>query len=587
MVSVFAVTAASIILRKMEHPWEGLTAKRIRQGRPWVGEDYGRYWGFWIGLGVTILVGLITLLSRWWWSWAHPPAAVGPTVDTARFRRLAWLALAAIVLLAASIRVPQLNRPILRDEQDTLRYHIHGYHFYDPKNEGAFTFRQVTWAEAAFWNPVGNNPVLLSVTSKASLALWHHLSGASAERFSRIAVRVPPLLAGLLSIITLAWCVLGFAPVRVALLAALIAAIHPLHIEYCEQARGYAFVMLGAGLALGGAIRALRGDPWRHWIALVGGSAVMLYAYIGSLFFVGPLALTIILVIAARWWRAARSVTADDTAVAVARRDAVRLLIVGLLGVGIYLALAFPSVICFWEHRERFPWKFTPRAEWWFVFWTEYASGRLFQLPPSTEGSPTPLTEIVDAFVAPHPLLWFGIVVATGLTFAGLVRVWRKVERPVAFVIGVAFLAPFFQIAVHGLLTHMVLFFFYLIYWLPVVIGLEAWAADGIFSWIADRVTGVTGSESATGATPSASDPRWRVAWLILACAFVAFILNSTSPTRLPRRWTMANLAPEPEVFDRGEYHWIVYPEGRTLKLDLDLPVPPAFPDEPAITTTR
>ncbi len=573
IVSALLVTVAIVILRKMEHPWEGMTAKRIRLDRPWMAADYGRYWGFWIGLGTTILVAAVTIASRWWWSWAHPPDARLRTERTTSFHRHTWLALAGILLLAAWIRVPQLNRPILRDEQDTLRYHIHGYHFYDQKNEGRFTFHRVTWAEAAFGNEIGNNPVLMSVASKAALELWQEVAGAGDERFSRIAVRLPPLLAGLLSIATLAWCVLGFASRRVALLAALVAAIHPLHIEYCEQARGYAFVMLGATLTLGGAIRALRDSRWRHWIALVGGSAMMLYAYLGSLFFVAPLALAVVGIVAVRGWRAVRS--RSEIEILAARRDAVRLVVTGLIGVGLYLVLALPSVICFWEHREKFPWKFTPSAQWWLVFWTEYASGRLFQLPHAPNGETVPLPELIEAFVKPHPLLWLGIFVASALTLTGLVRVWRKSTHHVALLVGIAFLAPFLQIAVHGLFTHMVLFFFYLIYWLPVVIGLEAWGADGVISWLADRIAGGTGGENPMHPW------RWRVAWTVLAALFLAFILRSTGPDRLPRHWGLVERRDEPEIFDRGDYHWIVYPEGRTLKLDRSLPVPPRFPDEP------
>ncbi|MCB1232880.1 MAG: glycosyltransferase family 39 protein, partial [Verrucomicrobiae bacterium] len=475
IVSALVVTVAIVILRKMEHPWEGLTAKRIRQDRPWIGEDYGRYWGFWLGLGATILVSLVTFASHWWWSWAHPQLAPNTSgnAKAKRFHRGAWFALAAILVLAAWIRVPNLNRPILRDEQDTLRYHIHGYHHYDEKHGGVFTFQDVPWSDAAFWNKVGNNPVLLSVLAKGSNDLWLKFSGKSPDHFNRIAIRLPVVIAGILSIAAIAWFVFAFASQRVALLAALLAAIHPFHIEYSEEARGYAFVMLGAALALGGAIRALRKSGWWHWIALVGGSAMMLYAYIGSVFFVAPLALTVIGIVLwrnAQTWR-----TADDkNARLAARRDLTRLMVTGLIGVSIYLVFALPPMICFWDHKENFPWRFTVSFQWWFVFWTEFATGQFYQLPKKPDGDFAPLSEAIAVIVKPRPWTWIGIFAASLLILVGVGKTMRRVNVATGFVIGVAFLAPFIQIFFHGVITHMVLFFFYLIYWLPVVIGLEA-----------------------------------------------------------------------------------------------------------------
>lgn len=574
IVSALVVTVAIVILRKMEHPWEGLTAKHISQGREWVGEDYGRYWGFWLGLCATILVSVVAFASYWWWSWAHPKAVSAQKIPSAnRLGRWGWIALAAILVLAAWIRVPNLNRPILRDEQDTLRYHIHGYYFYDEKHEGAFTSFDVPWADAAFWNKVGNNPVLLSILSKGSNEIWQKLTGAPHDRINRVAIRIPVLIAGLLSIVALAWFVLGFASWRVALLAALIAAVHPFHIEYSEQARGYAFVMLGAALALGGAIRALRKGGWWHWVALVGGSAIMLYAYIGSVFFVAPLALTVIGVVLWRYVRTLRSASEPDRL--ASRRDLVRLMVTGLIGVSIYLVFALPPMFCFWDHKENFPWQFTVSLQWWFVFWTEFVSGQFLQLPKTADGDFAPLSVAIDTLVKPHPWVWLGIFSASVLIIVGLVKALRNSTGATALVIAIGFLAPFIQIFFHGEVTHMVLFFFYLIYWLPVVIGLEACGADAVFTFVADRIASLGAGNAAGGGNPA----RWRIAWAALVVGFGLFLFYATGPRRLiwPLRWV--NVAREPTLIDRGDFHWIVYPDGRMLKLDRSLPVPDQFPE--------
>ena len=480
----------------------------------------------------------------------------------------------AILLLAGLLRVPQIDREILRDEQDTLRYHIHGYHFYDEKHGGGLTFQAVTWADAAFWNQHGNNPVLMSVAAKASLVIWQKWTGTPGDHLNVVAIRLPSLIAGWASIAVLAWCLMGFASGRVALLGALMAAIHPLHIDYCEQARGYAFVMLGAPLALGSAIRALRSGRWLSWIGLVGGCAIMLYAYIGSLFFVCPLALTVIVILACRWWKSLRA--GDRQAILTARRDVTRLVVTGLIGTSIYLVLALPSIICFWDYREKFPWRFAPSAQWWLVFWTEYASGHFFQLPRNAEGNTEPLSVLIDTFLKQNPLLWAEILLAPALAIAGLIQIWRKSERWISPLIGVAFLTPFLQIAVHGLMTHIVLFYFYLIYWLPVVIGLEAFAVDSFFAWAADQLSSTKGDLDQS--TRRGHAPWWPI-WLTMASVWIGFLFLNGGLKQNFRAWLAPKRERELVNYDRGDFHWINYPEGRLLRLRKEKEIPQVFPE--------
>ena len=567
-VSTLFVVAGAVVLEKMEHPWEGMTGKRIELGRPWLAEDYGRYWGFWMGTLATVAIALVTILSRWWWPRAHP-SKMPEIPERRRFHWLAWVILVAILLLAAWMRIPKLDGPLLRDEQDTLRYHVHGFYFHDRKNDDALTFKTVTWAEAAFWNPMGNNPVLMSVLSKATIDVWRSFTGSPEDRFSHVALRLPAFLAGLASIAALAWFVLAFAPQRVALLAALLATIHPFHMEYCDEARGYAFVMLGSAIALGSAIRAFRHGYWRYWVGLTAGSALMLYAYLGSVFFVAPFALTAVILALWRWRRAVAS--GDQSAVNMARRNAIRLGVAGIVGVCLYLVLAIPPAVCFWVNREHFPRTFTPSGQWWAVFWTEFASGHLFQMSHSTDGSLAPLSELVDSFLKPQPLLWFEIFIAPLLVVAGLVSVWRKPDRGAALLLGVAFLTPFAQIAVHALVTHMVLFYFYLIYWLPVIIALEAAGIDALITFVIKRLPPV--------GEPDVRPIRGRLGWATLAAGFFFLIFAAISPDRIPKTWQPVGRPQTPVAYDRGEAHWIVFPEGRTLKLDRGQPVPDRFPD--------
>jgi hypothetical protein len=555
------VIAACVVLRKMEHPWEGVTAKRVRDGRPLDASDLGRIYGFWFGLVATIVTGLAALTSRWWWRAANP----GPQpeiVPVRRFGGRVWLILALLLTLATWLGARHLDRPVRRDEQDTLRFHIHGYYAPDSVT-GELEFIEATWPDAFFGNQHGNNPVLLSVAAKTSLSLWQKVTGLPEDHFSNVAIRLPGYLACGLAVLAMAWCVRGMASAGAAALGAALLMCHPAFVEYSLQARGYVFVMLGVPLALGAAVRALDGGGWRHWSLLVAACAMMLYAYLGSVFFVAPLAATVLAIIV---WRAWRSRKSGDPA---PRRDLIRLMVTGTIGVSLYLTAAMPPLMSFWINRENFPWLFHADAHWWLSLVTEYAGGRIFKYPVTPEDNHLPIGETILILMRDFPLVWIGMALVIALVASGLVRVWRdRQRRDMAILLSVAFLSPFLQIAVHAWVTHMLLFAYYLLYWLPVVLCL---AALGMDAWCR-AITAKMGSDRAG-----------RTAAIGLMAAYYV----TTGIGGMGYLWEEPYIMTKPEVFARGDQHWIIYPEERMLKLSNTLPVPETFPEGVAFPPPR
>lgn len=553
-VTIFVI-AACVVLRKMEHPWEGVTAKRVRDGRPLAAEDLGRIYGFWFGLAATIVTGLAALTSGWWWRAANPePPPEKSQMPTRKLGGRVWLFLALLLTLATWLGARHLDRPVRRDEQDTLRFHIHGYYAPDSVS-GGLEFIKATWADAFFGNQHGNNPVLLSVAAKTSLSLWQKITGLPEDRFSNVAIRLPGYLACGLAVLAMAWCVRGMASAGAAAIGAALLMCHPAFVEYSLQARGYVFVLLGVPLALGAAIRALDRGAWRHWALLVAACAMMLYAYLGSVFFVAPLALTTLAIVAWRAWTSRRS---GDPA---PRRDVIRLTVTGAIGVSLYLTAAMPPLMSFWINRENFPWLFHADAHWWLSLMTEYAGGRIFSYPVTPEDNLLPIGETLPILLRDFPLVWIGMALVIAAVATGLTRLWRhRPRRDAAVLLSVAFLTPFLQIAAHAWVTHMLLFAYYLIYWLPVVLCL---AALGIDSWCG-AITARTG------------DGR---AGRLAAIASMAVYYVTTGIGGMGYFWEEPYIMTKPEVFTRGDQNWIVYPEERMLKLSNTLPVPETFPE--------
>lgn len=561
---VLFVVIACVILRKMEHPWEGLTGWKIRMGKPWKPVDYGRFYSFWMGLAATVSIGVMVLSSRWWWPWAHPTAAPPGSAVPASWGRRGWLVLALIVAGSAWLRGQHLDRQVYRDEQDTLRYHVHGYYQVNRQGDG-LEFVSASWPDAAFGNRYGNNPVLMSILSRAALEGWWWVSGEPRDRYHPAVVRFPGFLAGLASIVALAWCLNGFAPARVALLGAAVAAMHPVHADYCIQARGYAYVLLGVPLALGGAVRALQSGRWRDWIALVGGSVITLYAYLGGLFLIAPLALTTVGVVLGRIWSRRRLPVLRPLAV----RDLLRLAVVGSVGVALYLTAALPSLMGFLEKKEAFPRMFPVDWTWWVAMWTQYAGGRILSIPTQDSGAPVALAHAFREVVAPQPLLWLGMVLVALVAVAGLIRLWRRGPASTRLLMTVAAASPFLQIGVHFGVTKMVLFAYYLIYWLPPLICLFAVGLDGILERIAEsRLFG------GSGGSPS------RLAWGSAALVALAVLYCTVGIGTAKGLNVRSRPSSQPSVFTRSTFNWISYPDGRTLKWDAKRPVPGTFSPE-------
>lgn len=554
---VAAILLGLLILVRMEHSWEGATLKRSSIGLDaMIGVDFGRIYGFWAGVGNVVLLSLILISSRWWW----PRANANLPIETAFNKpgipgRAEKLLLIALILFSVWIRLPQLDRWVFRDEQDTLRYQIHGYHQLDKKTQ-QLEFLEATWADAFFWNPHGNNPVLTSVTSKASLDLWRAISGAPRDTFNRIAFRLPVFLAGLLTIVALWWMARAVLIPELALGVAAMGALHPEIINYGIEARGYGFMLLGVCVSIGAAFRALRHGTWRNWGLLGFGFFIMLFAYAGSVFFVLPFALIIFGTLLGRRRQSELKAAAD--------RDLLRLILVGAAFGGIFVQVEMPALMCFLLQQRPFPWTNELDASWLFSYWTQYATGRMFEWDGATPGSPSLISHVLGTLFPQAPLYWTLAISIPVFMVVGLVSFWRANPPWARLLIVVALISPLLQAVVHFYVIHRVLFFFYLLYVLPVYLVL---LLQGLFR-IGQLLAVPQGMHPVSSKVPGA----------VLTGFLVLYFVTCTSPKPALQHSDFL-VQTEPEVYTRGKSNWIVYPTGQILSQRTELPIPATFAD--------
>lgn len=274
LVAMAALLAAWLVSTRPDWAW--VLSERAARGARLRLVDYVRA-GFWWGtlLNVVLLLGLAAT-ARWW---GRPVQTTG--VPSGLTRGM-WGIVAATVLVGGWFRWERMELSLYADEEYTLRNYVLGR--WVPTPEGEVRFRPVSWLETAFQNLEANNHVPFSLLSRVGVEFWQ-ASGGGESRFDAAVFRWPSLVFGLATLPLLAWLggLLGFP--RAGVLAALLLALHPWHIRYSSEGRGYGMMMAIAVLTTCFLVRGLRGGRWRDWIGFGVTQWLLLWTYPGSLYF--------------------------------------------------------------------------------------------------------------------------------------------------------------------------------------------------------------------------------------------------------------------------------------------------------------
>ncbi len=198
---------------------------------------------------------------------AAPPAAAAST----RPRLSSWWPLAALIVLAAALRLATLDQQSFwYDEAFTPVHVLHS-------GLGA-TLRAVVHHE--------NTP-----------PLWYLIAWADARLFGdgALALRLPSAIAGVLTVPVVWGVAQQLAGRRAALIAAAIVAVNPLFVWYSQEARAYGLFVLTAALALLCFVRALDEPSPARLAAFALTGALALLSHYFAVFLLVPMALWLLL----------------------------------------------------------------------------------------------------------------------------------------------------------------------------------------------------------------------------------------------------------------------------------------------------
>ncbi len=532
--------AVGLWLGMREKPWEGSGARHLAQGRALRFEEVVRMQLWWAGVWVAGGLGALGLSGWWWMGWARvgeigaSRGALGEAAGAgaAWGRRSAWL-LAGAMLLGLGLRLPRMDRAMDRDEQDTVRRSMIGYVPQGRPGEPDGKAVVHPWKMTIWECAQANNPFLFSAVARGTVRGWQALVGAEPWRVSLVALRLPSLVAGVLGLGVLGW--LGYLAGRpgVGIGAALLGAVHPLHVEFSTQARGYGMVLLFVPLAMGFAWEALRRGRWRDWWGMAVSLLGLLMANPGSLYFAASLGFFV-----GGWlrWRSWRD--GGGWAVVGLSRLGVCVAAVGLGYLPLILP-ALPQALAFLKTM-----KGPLDGMWVLMTWAQYGGGFFYPsvavADPWAEQGRGAVDYLLGGYFREDPVAAVFLVAGVPwLLWVGARWWWGQGGfRPILLgAVG----APLAAYGMHRSAESPFLYYWYLIYWLPGGLLLTAAALVRL----------------GRGAGP------WRGAGLGALYLAVFGFMNRPETGRMS--WTGAS-ATEAQVYVRGRYEWTTRPDGITYR---------------------
>lgn len=200
-----------------------------------------------------------------------------------RFSGTEKLVLGAAVAMACFTNLPRLHLSLWGDEEYLVKRMIADQVERAP--DGHLEIQPTPWA-ATLWdmhrptNHVGYTVIARLVHD----TFFQRGTGPTDPFFSEALVRLPTLLAGLLSIGALVWAALVWGWRGGVAWVALAYAAHPWFVRFGVDARAYGFVLLLMPLLIGFLGMAVQTGRWRWWLAFGLAEFYLFWSYFGSVY---------------------------------------------------------------------------------------------------------------------------------------------------------------------------------------------------------------------------------------------------------------------------------------------------------------
>jgi len=181
-----------------------------------------------------------------------------------------------------------------------------------------------------------NNHLLYSLLGRGSVAIFGE---------SEFTVRLPALVMGLLGVLALFRCAEVFLGTRSAVIAALLLAVSPFHIDHSSEARGYAGLALFSILSSFYFLKGIKANELKSWVYFLCFTVLGFCSHAFMIAVSVSQCVTVLLVLGARKWRSLK--------VNISPR-APRNFFVCLFGVGVITLIVYsPLLATFYENMGK------------------------------------------------------------------------------------------------------------------------------------------------------------------------------------------------------------------------------------------
>lgn len=246
-------------------------------------EDYVRYILPRTARFISYFCGALIVVGPWLIGKRTAAPATELSAREKRQRKWLWTITGIVILSSAALNAPRLSQSLWTDEEWTLRLNAVGE--FRQTEGGELKWAPATWMKAFFYYHTPNNHPLLSVLAKFSHSFWKTPEDKAAFYFSETALRLPAFLFGLGGLATLAWLASTLGRPVAGIIAVIWLSLHPWHVRYGIDARGYALLFTFLPLCLTFLWKAVTTGQLRWWMSYGIAQFLALWSYPGSLYF--------------------------------------------------------------------------------------------------------------------------------------------------------------------------------------------------------------------------------------------------------------------------------------------------------------
>lgn len=384
-----------------------ITAKDVK------GATFGYVrWGlWWAGFINAIFCAALAITAKWWAGHHTFPAwSLGIKTPSNPLSRQGWVWLVLILMAAGALRWARMDLSFYNDEAHTFRRYIAGQNML--QSNGSIKWRQVAWLETVWLNKIGNNSPPFTMLSRLSYESWKKISGASLGKVNETSVRLPAWVAGMASLMLLFFIIRRLLPQSSSCYWLLLfAALHPWHLRYSTEARGYGLMLLGITACFYLLLRAAEDGRWRWWLGMGLAQFFTVWSFSGILFFLIAFNGLLLLWVAVRLKQIHGSVTALS-----------RPLFGMLIGAMLTLQLSLPSVI---QLAVSLRDNAAVRGLMGVAWWQDVAGGLLAGIRWVDNDVSNPQNLALSRILSAAPWVWLLLMLSLVLLGLGMLRLLK------------------------------------------------------------------------------------------------------------------------------------------------------------------